>query len=169
MNTELDDFVKSVEKYNWFCDFYLDNNKKLIIYVSYMDMKFISLVPQKISGTQILFHFIESKPVYKKHCAFCDKSCVNTLSVCSFHDKPHDEESNGYFSYEDGLNFLFDQIDHLEEICGYEILQDIFFEVCDGDDAVSNYSEEFPDVREELDSLVESFGIDILYDKIIDA
>jgi hypothetical protein len=49
-----------------------------------------------------------------------------------------------------------------------DIVAAIFFETHDGKNAVTNYSEQYPNVRQRMEKLYNTFGFDVLYDKIVD-
>jgi hypothetical protein len=64
------------------------------------------------------------------------------------------------------INYLIKELDRLERICGSNHMQDIFYEVHDQDNAVTNLSSKFPDVRRRMESLYKKYGFDIIYEEM---
>ncbi len=54
----------------------------------------------------------------------------------------------------------------LAKICGWQNLEDLFFEVHDGDNAVTSLRESFPDAFEKLSMLYALVGFDVLSDEL---
>lgn len=61
---------------------------------------------------------------------------------------------------------LTDELDRLERLCGSNILQDIFYEVHDKTNAVTNLSAKFPEVRGRVERLYDKYGFDIIYEEL---
>lgn len=61
---------------------------------------------------------------------------------------------------------LTDELDRLERLCGSNILQDIFYEVHDKTNAVTNLSAKFPEVRGRVEKLYDKYGFDIIYEEL---
>lgn len=61
---------------------------------------------------------------------------------------------------------LTDELDKLERLCGSNILQDIFYEVHDKGNAVTNLSAKFPEVRQRMEKLHDKYGFDIIYEEL---
>lgn len=61
---------------------------------------------------------------------------------------------------------LTDELDKLERLCGSNILQDIFYEVHDRGNAVTNLSAKFPEVRQRMEKLHDKYGFDIIYEEL---
>lgn len=154
MNEELKAFVNSLDQYNWFCDAEVDTLGRFVVYVDRMDIPFIGSTPDMIGGYHVLFHFIASQPIHTS------PSRVVTIEPEELVEEfPLDE-------VETNLDFLISELDRLEKLCGSNILQDIFYEVHDGKNAVTNLSAKFTEVRESLNELYENYGFDLIYEEL---
>jgi hypothetical protein len=51
-------------------------------------------------------------------------------------------------------------------MCGSNIMQDIFYEVHDKENAVTNLSAKFPDVRKSMEKLYAQYGFDLIYENM---
>ena len=60
------------------------------------------------------------------------------------------------------IRVLIKELDRLERICGSNTMQDIFYEVHDQANAVTNSSSKFPEVRRRMESLYQKYGFDII-------
>jgi len=76
------------------------------------------------------------------------------------------EEAERERELELSVRALTDELDRLERICGSNILQDIFYEVQDGKNAVTNLSAKFPEVRQRMEKLHAKYGFDIIYEEL---
>lgn len=118
------------------------------------------------------------------------KKANMTLSPKEFTDKAHEAAKNGADvgvgqmldeipgidatldeleqerQLELSVRALTDEIDRLERICGSNILQDIFYEIQDGKNAVTNLSAKFPEVRARMQKLYDKYGFDIIYEEL---
>lgn len=158
LNKELTDFVNILDQYDWFCDAELDDSGRFIVYVDKMDFEFIKNTPDKIDGHQILFHFAASQP--SQSITFKHK----TLVSCSTNNlKQFVLEDEEYFD----LDYLVKELARLQNICGSVILEGIFFEEHDGENAITNVSSRFPSVREDMHLLYNKYGFDLIYDNYL--
>ena len=74
-----------------------------------------------------------------------------------------DEDSGN----DDNLSYeLCNELSSLKTICGGNILSDIFYEIHDGKNAITNLSTKFPDVRNSMEKLYDKFGFDIIYEQL---
>lgn len=62
--------------------------------------------------------------------------------------------------------YLMGKMSSLKEFCGANILSDIFYEVHDGKNAITNLSVKFPEVRDTLEQLYSDFGFSAIYELI---
>lgn len=148
----LDQLVEALQKYEWFRATGLDEYGRFVVYVSRMDYNIIKDIPAKINKQQVLFHFYHPQHKYIAHVA-------NTIHQV---EKPvvvmPPEEIN--------LDQLIFNLDNLESICGSNVLQDVFYEVHDGKNAVTNWSAKFPEVRKSMDVLYTAYGFDLIYEEL---
>jgi hypothetical protein len=61
---------------------------------------------------------------------------------------------------------LTDELDRIERSCGSNVLQDIFYEVHDGTNAVTNLSARYPEVRQRVQKLYDKYGFDTIYEEL---
>lgn len=64
------------------------------------------------------------------------------------------------------LSHLIAELDKLERQCGSNTLQDIFYEIHDGNNAVTEWSKRYPDVRKTLEKLYQQYGFDVIYEEM---
>lgn len=76
------------------------------------------------------------------------------------------EEVVGEEGDEQSMRHLQNELERLEKVCGSFTLQDIFYEVQDGKNAVTNMSSRYPEVRQSLDKLFVEYGFDIIYEEL---
>jgi hypothetical protein len=150
----LDQLVEAVQKYEWFRGTGLDEFGRFVVYVSQMDFNIIKEMPAKINKQQVLFHFYNPKLQYITYEANFIPQVKKPLPVV----ESLPEEVN--------INQLIDELDSLENICGPNILQDIFYEVHDGKNAVTNWSAKFSNVRTSLENLYKTYGFDLIYEEL---
>lgn len=61
---------------------------------------------------------------------------------------------------------LTDELDRLEKLCGSNVLQDVFYEVHDGENAVTNLSARYPEVRRRVQKIYDKYGFDVIYEEL---
>jgi hypothetical protein len=147
----------------WFSNVTTDQYNRIIVLVTQLTSDVSTAIPDRIDGRQVLVHFDSAKMVQKE-------SFVTTATTSAFAIAPTDpapppvvedtEEDNT------PIEVLVKELDRLEKICGTNMLQDIFYEVHDGKNAVTNLSIKFPDVRKSLEELYEIFGFDVIYEEL---
>ena len=125
----------------WFHSMKKDNYGRYIVYANWLDEKIMGNVPEFMDGNKVLLHY----------------SCSDNL------------QENKYIST---VNFeeiktpnLLNELDRLEGICGEKILANIFYEVHDRQNATSNYSKKYPQVRESMENLYKIFGFNNIHDQ----
>lgn len=150
----LDQLVEAVQKYEWFRGTGLDEFGRFVVYVSRMDYNVIKEISTKINKQQVLFHFYYPKLQYITQVANIIPQVKKPVAVIPALQK------------EINLEQLIDDLDSLENICGSNILQDIFYEVHDGKNAVTNWSSKFPEVRKSMDVLYTTYGFDLIYEEL---
>lgn len=149
---------------DWFYDIGTDQYGRLVVYVKYMCHENLHDVPDKAGGIQVLVHFAASKLASREQ--FVDNGVpkrpydtdIDTSAVVL--DDVIDAED------EKSLLHLQNELDRLEKICGSNMLQDIFYEIQDGKNAVTNLSARFPEVRKGLEKLFQVYGFDVIYEEL---
>lgn len=147
-----------VKDYDWFHGIELDHNR-FIVYANRMDAGVFKTIPESVGGRQVLVHFTNSKLATKEHYTseMIPFSLVNE-KIIDLTDEVEEIDVN--------LEELMQTLDRLERQCNANIIQDIFYEVHDGKNAVTNLSAKFPDVRKEMEELYDNYGFDIIYEEL---
>lgn len=171
MNTQeaIQTLKKQFQSKDWFSDVDQDNFNKIVVYVKYLSSEVITSIPDRIGGHYILVHFANSKIADSKQ-FITDASIwqppqtkgkwiVETVKnieldhlkepmVCRPIKPPHSD--------------LIGELDRLALICGENILQDIFYEIVDGKNALTNLSPKFPEVRKSMEKLYDMYGFETI-------
>lgn len=161
VNKVLDLLRQKFHGRDWFYDVGLDQYGRPVVYSEFMSLAILSDVPDQLSGHQVLVHFAAYKKANRE--GFVENFSKSSIPLyvpsvpVSFLVEDLSERN---------LLALTDELDRLERVCGSNILQDIFYEVHDGINAVTNLSAKFPEVRSSLDKLYSSYGFDIIYDEL---
>ena len=122
-------------KEDWFSCVELENNR-FIVYVHYMNLQVFDKIPKYYQDKQVLVHFEASR-----------SKNYNYTEV----------------SEEDSLNYLNETLDNLETNYDSNVLEHIFYEVHDKQNAITNLSSKYPEAREILDNLYKKYGFDMIY------
>jgi len=176
------DFLSNLCKgKDWFYDIGVDPYGRYVVYVNFMCHETLHNIPDMVAGKQVLVHFAASKTATREQ--FVDTPAPKfDLSPSEFIQKAKeaqaqgidigfgqifDELPEGKMSVEElSLRVLEDELDSLEKICGSNCLQDIFYEIQDGRNAVTNHSLRYPEVRERLEKLYTKYGFDVIYESL---
>lgn len=155
MNEVLDHLSQMFKGRDWFFDVGVDQFGRPVVYAKYMCHETLHDVPDSVGGKQVLVHFAASKTAQRDQ--FTENLTKPKLTpvVESVPPPPAPDVED-----------LCDELDRLEKICGSNTLQHIFYEVHDGNNAVTSYSPKFPEVREALDRLYATFGFDVIYEEL---
>jgi hypothetical protein len=182
------ELVELCQGKDWFACVGRDQYKRLVVYVHYMTGGVSNLIPDRTSdGQQVLMHWYDSKFGKKEdYMGKVEPTKFHTLTSTpiptptQFIEMAREAQKRGIDTgfgqimdemteeqqLELRVRHLTDELDKLEKICGTNILGDIFFEIHDGSNAVTNLSIKYPEVREKLQSLYHQFGFDILYEEL---
>lgn len=169
---------------DWFYDVGMDPYGRYVVYVNYMCHETLHNIPDTVEGKQVLVHFAASKTATREQ--FVDQPAGSKTFVPQVFDMQHflqkareaqangidtgllstmDEETHAVL--EDlSMRHLEDELDRLEKLCGSNSLQDIFYEIQDGKNAVTNLSARYPDVRTRLEKLYDQYGFDVIYENL---
>lgn len=148
---------EELSKKEWFDDIGYDKCGNIIVYIKYSCHETINDIPDYIDGTHILVHFAASKPLIK--CKFITEIKARSVIV---------DEKLSFEEFESQIDLLklTNELDSLKNIYGTDVLESIFFEVHDGDNAITNISKDYPLVRESIDNLYNKYGFDVIYDQL---
>jgi len=162
-----------LDPYDWFCEVVAEA-RRYVVYVSHMNAIQDTVIPDFVQGHQVVVHFAASAPDAKN-------DFVNQVSTRLPAYVPSIEEKVDYIpdlddaaaaAYHDSLgkpetiNLLCRELDRLEKQCGSNILQDIFYEIHDNKNAVTNLRSKFPDVHQGLMKLYNEYGFDTIYEEL---
>lgn len=161
---DIQQLVEEYSQFDWYDSVGLDKSNRYIVYTKLINREVMKVVRQDLNGTQVLVAFAHAKP-----------SNDSRSRYINFHDfsKSRQQLSTVITPIETvkedtlDLDYLIAMLDKMEKWCGSNnILQDIFYEIHDGKNAVTNLSTRFPHVREELNKLYETYGFDIIYEEL---
>jgi len=136
--------MSSFKNKPWFHSMETDSNR-IIVYVNYMSYEVLTSVPDNIDGKQVVCHFASAK-------LFTRDKFADTVNLV-----PEDEVD---------INKLNSELTSLKLVCGEEILSHMFFEIHDNHDAVTQFSEKYPDVRKSMEKLYDEYGFDLIYESL---
>ena len=131
----------------WFVNVGISGYNRLVVYTKWQTMAILQEIPDKFAGYQVCVHFA---PTQKKD----EPTAFKPLSIPPEND------------IEYTIADLIKELDSLEKECGSNILQDIFYEVQDGKNAVTNLSARYPDVRKSMEILFDRYGFDVIYEEL---
>lgn len=160
-NNEVISHFSFLKNYDWFHDVESDSSGRIVIYVNKMSKEIEKFIPITMLGKQVLVHFAVSKLASKEK--FCDIRYKSEFIDPEFVEEILDDADE---INDCDIEFLNKEINRLEEICGVNILQDVFFESHDGKNAVTNLSNKYPEVRKSVDKLYKDYGFDVLYEAL---
>jgi hypothetical protein len=161
---------------DWFHSVGFDKYGRAVVYVRYMDSVVMRFVPDWTEGgQQVLCHFAASATSNASD-FYANQTSTQPLptltngtsesvvaqSPLELTQLAEEEERQLELS----VRALTDELDKLERMCGSNILQDIFYEIHDKDNAVTNLSAKFPEVSQRMEKLHAKYGFDIIYDEL---
>ena len=130
----------------WFVNVGISGHNKLVVYTKWQTMAILQEIPDKFAGYQVCVHFapknVAPVPILKPLLVPIESDIEYTIAD------------------------LIKELDKLEKECGSNILQDIFYEVQDGKNAVTNLSARYPDVRKSMEVLFDRYGFDVIYEEL---
>jgi hypothetical protein len=168
----LDLLRKLFQNEDWYYDVGMDQYGRYVVYVHYMNMETMTSVPDKMGGKQVLCHFAGYKKATREQFTQ-DKPkpqpaapIEDNIPFDLIQDVTDEAELIDDLGAPLDLNSLIKELDRMERVCGSNIMQDIFYEVHDKDNAVTNLSAKFPAVRETMERLYQRYGFDVIYENM---
>jgi hypothetical protein len=149
----------------WFHSTGLDQYGRLVVYVKHMNHATLHDIPDFVDGKQVLVHFAGSLLATRDQFTNRQDTPGSTLKA-HVPEEPTVEEEVGSEEEEKSILFLQKELDRLEKICGSNTLQDIFYESHDRENAVTNLSARYPEVRERIEKLYTMYGFDVIYEEL---
>jgi hypothetical protein len=133
--------LESFKNQDWFDSVGIDEYNRDIVYVHYMNLDIIKYIQSCVGN--VLIHFTDSKINKEKY--------VKLVEIDPITDR-------------DPSTTLLRIIGSLQEEYPQNIIQDIFFEIHDGENSLTNFSVTFSNLRSELEDLYNVYGFDVIYD-----
>jgi hypothetical protein len=154
--------------YPWYHSVGKDQYGRLVVYVNYRCHETLYDIPDYVGAQQVLVHFASSKTATREQ--FVNDKSVRKLSSATLppvlelvvDDEIEDLTNEAELDKED----LILELDRLEGICGSNILQDIFYEIHDGKNAVTKMSTRYPEVSASLHELYDFYGFDVIFNEL---
>ncbi len=164
--TQLSEMYSSKD---WFFDVGTDEFNNLVVYTKYICEDNLKNVPDKLNDQHVLVHFASNKMALASK--YIDDPTKFKFTPVQFKTIVASLEPKTSLLDEDfeslDVEFLTKELDQLMRVCeSANILEDIAYEVHDGDNAVTSLSNKFPSVRKRMENLYQDFGFDILFDSI---
>ena len=156
LHSAIDSLSQELKNEDWFFDISIIRNE-IVVYAYWMNAEVMNKVPSSIGGYRVLLHFAicNLQKDYKVPADQLTASGYNSEELAEL--IPLHKSSN---------TELISNLDCLEKICGAHILESIFFEEHDGKNAITNWSNKYPKVRQRIHHLYEKYGFDAIYDEI---
>lgn len=179
---------------DWFHSVGFDKFGRAVVYVKYMDGEVLRFVPDWTQDRkQVLCHFASSLPdvknefinklhemTYSPHgkTTFFSLEQVDAIELTSLSMLEGvvcrvDNDSTTFSSTKEkgrqlelSVHVLTDELSRLEKSCGTNILGEIFFEIHDKCNAITNLSVKYPEVRFVLEKLYNQYGFDPIYKEL---
>ena len=168
----------------WFHSVGRDKYGRIVVYIHHSTHETLHDIPDRIAGLQVLVHFAGSLCLNKDQYATTLNAGPKMLTPSEFLQKAREAQAQGI---DTGFGVLADpnydpvdeheqedlsqrrlenELTRLEKACGSNTLQDIFYEIRDAQNAVTNFSARYPDVRSALEKLYEQYGFDVIYENL---
>lgn len=152
---------------DWFSDVESGQFNNIIVYVKYFSAEVVKTIPDKVEGYPILTHFAVSKMDGKQFITNAStwqppqtkgEWMVETVKKLELDHLDEPTVSKPIKS----KSRLLDELDRLANICGDNILQEVFYETHDGKNALTNFSAKYPAVKKAMEQLYAEYGFDAI-------
>jgi hypothetical protein len=157
MQEGLEYLSRLLDKYDWFDEACIEG-RRYIVYVFQMGTGIDENIPDQVMGYQVVVHFSGAKNISP------DQYIHSCSQVGNFLEDIAQELSSDLLIPD--LSDLCKELDRLEKLCGSNILQDIFYEIKDGKNAVTNLRAKFPEVHKAMIRLYDEYGFDPIYNEM---
>jgi hypothetical protein len=172
---QLNEMYKAKE---WYHSVGLDQYGRIVVYVKFMNHETLHDIPDNMGKHQVLVHFAGSKLATREQFVSMPQA-----PGASFVQAAKEAQANGVDTSvgqmldvvtevagteeeEKSILYLQKELERLEKICGSYTLQDIFYEIQDGKNAVTNMSARYPEVHTRLLKLYNLYGFDVIYEEL---
>lgn len=175
-----------LDPYDWFFEVVAEPFR-YVVYVTTMNSEQDSVIPDKVQGKQVVVHFASAKSgSAQDYMRTYDAEVAQLKRLVAMEEElgefPPGGATGGVAAklrkqQEDILDGLDDvespntdaigrELDKLEKQCGSNILQDIFYEIHDGKNAVTKLGERYPEVQTAMRRLYSEYGFDTIYNEL---
>lgn len=148
----------------WFHSVGVEKYGRYVVYTNFMCHETLHDVPDRVNNKQVLVHFAASMTSTASQ--FTNTPAAPKLQLVLDEPEPEAIEEIDSSLLERDLSELCRKLDKLEKICGSNRLQDIFYEVHDGKNAITNLSSHYPEVRAAMEELYDEYGFDVIYEEL---
>ena len=119
----------------------------------YLNVEVWNSVPDKLGSRYVVTHFASAKP----------KAPLPVQEAVKYVE-PLEEYAD---EKTPDIASLIRELERLEKVCrGSNTLQDIFYEVHDGKNAVTNLRMQYPQVADAMEDLLRVYGFDVIYEEL---
>jgi hypothetical protein len=153
---------------DWFDSVGTDRQGRLVVYVKYLSFDILNAIPLDLMGGRVLVHLAASKAASATQFVNTVSRPTQTVVAPPVEVTPLEEESveDTSGAIEVSVDELERELDRLERACGSNMLQDLFYEIHDGKNAVTNNSTRYPEVFASLKQLYDQYGFDVIYEEL---
>ena len=156
----------------WYHSVGQDQYGRIVVYIHHATHETLHDIPDRVAGKQVLVHFAGNLLATREQFVNTPSSRLLPVATGTLPPPIEDEIVDvvgtliGSNTEEKSILYLQKELDRLERICGSYTLQDIFYEIQDGRNAVTNLSARYPEVRKGLEMLYEIYGFDVIYEEM---
>lgn len=174
----INQLVEMYKDREWYHSVGLDQYGRIVVYVHFMNHETLHDIPDNMGKHQVLVHFAGSKTATRDQFVSMPQA-----PGASFVQAAKEAQTNGVDvgvgqmideldqvvgseEEEKSILYLQKELDKLEKMCSSYTLNDIFYEIQDGKNAVTNMSARYPEVRQRLEKLYSMYGFDVIYEEL---
>lgn len=159
MSSNIAQLTNILSQYDWFDFIEQDEYGRYVVYSKYINNNVRSLVPSTVENKQLLLHFSAYAHAKPEVLYFGKTSTLNRLL-----NQLEDSSLSSNDTY-----VVLDQImDELELMTdSFDRVEDIFYEIHDKQNAITNHSKNYPLVRSTLEKMYNMLGFDVLFDRYL--
>jgi hypothetical protein len=139
----------------WFHDVGEDQYGRLVLYVNNISPDNLSGIPDEVNGKRVLVHIAASKTAKREDYAHKANNLPFLLTNSQVVELPSED-------LEMDADHLYNELDKLKALCGQDNLSDLFYEIVDGDDAITDLSRSMPKITQRLNALYQDYGFDVI-------
>jgi len=178
MNEVLEQLRQMFKDRDWFYDVGVEQYGRPVVYIKYMCHETLHDIPDTVGGRQVLAHFAASKTAKADQYTSSDLKKEDNIPIPLVKKIETVKDEDIELVDNDGavelpssflqfdLSDLCKELERLEKLCGTNALQDIFYEIHDGRNAVTNLSARYPEVHDRMEKLYNEYGFDVIYEEL---